>query len=67
MAKLLKEFDYTNSLGIPKRLCVYEKNAEGKFPVHLWEMRHGEFCGHGEMTHEELNDYLEHFGITERV
>ena len=40
MAKLLKEFDYTNSLGIPKRLCVYEME-DGKYPVTLWEMRHG--------------------------
>lgn len=62
----MKQFDYTNSLGISKRLVVGEPK-DGKYPVTLWEMRHGEFCGSGEMTREELNDYLEHFGITERM
>lgn len=62
----MKQFDYTNSLGIPKRLVVGEPK-DGKYPVTLWEMRHGEFAGSGNMTREELNAYLEHFGITERV
>lgn len=63
---MAKTFDYTNSMGIPKRLVVDEPK-DGKYSVTLWEMRHGEFCGSGEMTREELNDYLEHFGITERM
>lgn len=64
--KLLKEFDYTNSLGIPKKLCVYEME-NGKYPVTLWEMRHGEFAGSGNFTPQELNDYLDHFGVTDRI
>ncbi len=60
-------FSYTNSLGYPKKLVVSAPNETGKYPVILWEMLHGEFCGSGEMTREELNDYLAHFGISGRV
>ena len=64
---MVKTFEYTNSLGIPKKLVVSGPNTQGKYPFNLWEMRHGEFCGNGEMTREELNAYLEHFGIKERM
>jgi hypothetical protein len=59
-----KSFNYTNSLGCPKKLVVNAPNEAGKYFVTLWEMLHGEFCGSGEMTREELNSYLEHFGIS---
>ena len=59
--------EFTNSLGYPKKIVIYEPNAEGKYPVVLWEMLHGEFCGSGEMTREDLNAYLEHFGIPARI
>ena len=62
---MTKTFDYINGLGIPKRLVVGEMK-DGKYHVTLWEMRHGEFAGSGNMTPEELNDYLAHFGIEER-
>lgn len=64
---MMKEFYYTNGLGIPKKLVVNTIPKDGKYSVTLWEMRHGEFAGNGEMTREELNDYLEHFGIKERI
>lgn len=60
-------FNYTNSMGYAKKLVVFAPNEEGKYPITLWEMLHGEFCGSGKMTREELNDYLEHFGIRDRV
>lgn len=63
---MIKSFRYTNAMGLPKKLIVGEPNAEGKYPVTLWEMVHGEFCGSGTMTKDELNSYLEHFGIEER-
>lgn len=63
---MVKSFRYTNALGVPKKLVVAEPNAEGKYPVTLWEMIHGEMCGSGTMTKDELNDYLDHFGIKER-
>lgn len=63
---MIKSFQYTNALGLPKKLVVYDLNEEGKYPVTLWEMTHGEFCGSGAMTKNELNDYLAHFGIQER-
>ena len=67
MIEMAKSFEYTNSLGIPKKLVVYDPNEQGKYPVTLWEMRHGEFCGSGEMTRDELNDYLKHFGISDQI
>ena len=63
----IKTFNYINSLGIPKQLVVNMEPKDGKYPVTLWEMRHGEFAGNGEMTREELNKYLEHFGVDERI
>lgn len=62
----VKRYHYTNDFGFLKRLNVYvseEKN--GKYPVTVWEMAHGEFCGSGEMTRKEINDYLAHYGVTE--
>lgn len=60
-------FNYINAMGRPKKLIVYAPNEAGKYPVVLWDMLHGEFCGSGEKTREELNDYLAHFGISDRV
>jgi hypothetical protein len=54
-------------MGIPKKLVVSDPNEQGKYPVTLWEMLHGEFCGSGEMTRDELNDYLKHFGISDQI
>ena len=64
---MVRTFEYTNSMGIPKKLVVSDPNEQGKYPVTLWEMLHGEFCGSGEMTRDELNDYLKHFGISDQI
>lgn len=64
---MTRTFKYTNSMGIPKKLVVSDPNEQGKYPVTLWEMLHGEFCGSGEMTRDELNDYLKHFGISDQI
>lgn len=61
-----KSFRYTNSLGIRKELVVEEK-VNGKYPVMLWSLDTGDYCGRGDMTAQELNDYLKHFGIKERI
>ena len=60
-------FTYVNAMNVPKKLVVYASNEAGKYPVTLWEMVHGEFCGNGEMTREKLNEYFEHYGINDRV
>jgi hypothetical protein len=66
MEKSIRKFQYINAYGIKKQLNVYEM-VNNKYPVELWATRYGEYCGSGEMTKQELNDYLEHFGITERM
>ena len=66
MSKYLKSFRYTNSMGYHKELAVYEK-VNGKYPVMLWSLDTGDLCGESDMTAQELNDYLRHFGIEEEV
>lgn len=66
MSNYLKSFQYTNSLGLHKELVVYEK-VDGKYPVTLWSLDTGDFCGRGDMTTQELNDYLKHYGIEEEI
>lgn len=63
-----KHFIYTNSLGYVKELVVcMTPNDEGKYPVTLWCRTNGEYAGSGEMTRQEINDYLEHFGVGDRI
>lgn len=66
MSEYLKSFRYTNSMGYHKELAVYKK-VNGKYPVMLWSLDTGDLCGSGDMTTQELNDYLKHFGIEEEV
>ena len=66
MKNPIRKFQYINAYGIKKQLNVYEM-VNNKYPVELWATKHWEFCGAGEMTKQELNDYLEHFGIAERM
>lgn len=59
-------YHYTNDLGILKRISIGALNPiTNKYPVTLWELAHGELCGSGEMTKEEINEFLAHYGITE--
>ena len=59
----MKEFNYVNDLGCPKKLVVYEKNEEGLYPVVLWNMMNGECCGSTQMNAQEIKDYLTHYHI----
>ena len=61
----MHKYNYTNSLGWRKSLIVNTDkiNENGRFPVSLWCLDNGEFCGNGDMTYQELKEYLEHFGI----
>ena len=61
----MKEFNYVNGLGYPKKIVVYEKNEEGLYPVVLWDMTHGEFCGSAQMSAQEIRDYLLHYHVDE--
>ena len=57
-----KEYCYINDLGRMKKIVIGEKK-NGKYPINLWDMQNGEFCGFGEKTPEELQDFLDHYGI----
>ena len=61
-----KEYDYKNDIGRRKKIVFYEMK-DGKYPFELWDMQNGEFCGRGHMTREEMNEFFEHYGISERV
>ncbi len=62
----MREFNYVNDLGFHKRIVVgIKKNS--KYPITLWDMEHGEYCGSGNVTAQELNEFLEHYGIKERM
>ena len=57
------EFYYTNDIGRPKKLQVFEKKND-KWPVTIWDMLHGEWCGSGNWTGERLNEFFAHYHIT---
>lgn len=58
----MKKYTYINDLGIRKFLYVNE-NENGNLDCSLWS-EHGDFCGQGQMTREELSKYLEHYNVT---
>lgn len=59
------EYTYTNDLGHHKKIVVESVNAEdGKFHFQLWSMDTGDFCGSGDVTADELREFLHHYGIT---
>ena len=60
------EFYYVNDIGHPKKIQVFEKE-NGKYPFTLWDMVHGEWCGSGHRTPEELNDFFKHYRIDANV
>lgn len=65
---MIKEFHYVNDLGCPKKLVVNMiPNDKGEYPITLWDMRHGEFCGANSLTKEKINEWLEHYGLTDRL
>ena len=59
------EYTYTNDLGYRKKIVVESVNVEdGKFPFQIWSMDTGDFCGSGNITADELREFLHHYGIT---
>jgi len=66
MSDYLKSFKYTNSKGYHKELAVYKK-VNGKYPVMLWSLDTGDLCGKGNLTAQELKDYLKQFDIEGEV
>ena len=60
----MKEYNYINDIGEPKKLVVYDLKDE-KYSVVLLSRRTGDCCGTGELTPQELSDYLKHYNIKE--
>lgn len=61
----MKNYIYTNDIGVDKMICIKDEPDEnGKYYFTLWEMLHGEFCGQGKKTKEELEEYLKHYDAT---
>ena len=56
------EYTYTNDLGYLKKIVI-ESVDDGKFHCRLWSMDTGELCGSGDMTADELREFLHHYGI----
>ena len=59
---MIKSYTYVNDLGARKRLDVYPLE-NGKYPVTLWCMENGELAGTGNLTPQELKDFLAHYNI----
>ena len=60
-----KTFNYVNDLGYHKQLVVEDVPENDKLFVMLFG--HGELCGSDYMTRAEINEFLEHYGVEERV
>ena len=59
---ILKEYDYTNDIGWPKKMVI-DAPEDGKYNVTIWDRKHGEYCGGGRKTIDELNEILAHYGL----
>lgn len=57
-----KIFRYINDLGCRKEMVVAPKDATDQYPVTIWNIRNGEYCGSGHMTFKELYDFLAYYG-----
>lgn len=59
------EYTYTNDLGYCKKIVVDSVNVkDGKFHFQIWSMDTGDFCSSGDVTADELREFLHHYGIT---
>ena len=65
VVKKTKSYDYINGLGFLKRIVIDLEPVDGKYSFGLYERYHGECTGHGEMTREEINDFLRHYKVKE--
>lgn len=64
MKNEVKKYDYINDINEPKRLVVYPLE-NGAHPCTLWSRRTGELCGGGNLTPDELREWLAHYGLEE--
>lgn len=65
MRNEIKEYNYVNDINEPKKLVVYPLK-DGKYPCILWSTRTGDFCGSGNLTPDELHNWLAHYGLEEK-
>ena len=55
-----KEYNYRNDKGYYKKLVVYPKQND-KYPISIWNNETGDYCGSGEITEEQLNEFFKHY------
>lgn len=60
----MREFNYINKLGCPKKLVARSLNSQGLYAVTIWNMANGERCGTGEVAEQELKKFLHNYGYT---
>lgn len=60
---MTKEFYYTNLLGYHKRLTITPKDANIYY-YNITCMDNGEYCDHGTITLEKLNEFLYEYGLS---
>lgn len=60
----MKEYYYRNDIGYMKKIVVATTpNENGKYNFTLWNAQTGDFCGQGEKTKEDVEDFLKHYKI----
>ena len=62
----MKEYNYINDLGCPKKLVVRPLNGKGEYTTTIWNILNGECCGIGQATAKELNEFLAHYGYSKQ-
>lgn len=61
----MKQYHYTNDIGRHKCLTVNidQPDERGRYTVILWCTDNGEMCGHDQLSHDEIETFLAHYGI----
>lgn len=59
----MKSYLYVNGLNRLKKIVVQDITEEGDYPISLWDMETGEWCGNGNFTPEKLQEFFNHYGI----
>ena len=58
---MTKKYQYTNDMGVPKTLVgTPNKNI---YDFTIWNNLNGELCGSGQLTKEQLDQFLSHYHI----
>lgn len=55
-------YDYTNKLGVRKRICLTKKEENWYFFT-IWNMTNGELCSYGCETEVNLISFLADYGV----